>query len=101
MPRLQKDVDRLIEQGLESYVLDYASEESVQAGAAKALELSQGKLDALFNNGAYAIPGLAEDVPRDALRAIFETNFFGQFDLINRLLPIGSGIHRHALSWGL
>ena len=43
--------------------------------------------DLLFNNGAYAIPGLAQDLPRDALRAIFETNLFGQFDLINRLMP--------------
>ena len=46
-----------------------------------------GRLDALVNNGAFAIPGATEDLPRAALRAIFETNLFGQLDLTNRLLP--------------
>lgn len=85
--RQQADVDRLSEEGLESFILDYADEASVKSGAQRALESCNGRIDALFNNGAYAIPGLAEDVPRDAMRAIFETNFFGQFDLINRVLP--------------
>jgi len=85
--RSQQDCDRLIDEGLESFVLDYASDESVSSGARKALDLTHGGLGALFNNGAFAIPGAVEDLPRDALRAIFETNLFGQFDLINRLIP--------------
>ena len=85
--RNPKDCKDLIDQGLSSYVLDYASDESVNEGAKQALDLTNGRLFALFNNGAYAIPGAVEDLPRDALRAIFETNLFGQFDLINRLLP--------------
>lgn len=85
--RAQKDCERLISEGLESFVLDYASDDSVQAGAEQALELTGGELFALFNNGAHATPGAVEDLPRDALRANFETNLFGQFDLINRLLP--------------
>lgn len=85
--RSQSDCDRLIEEGLISFVLDYASSESVQAGAAQALDLADGKLDALFNNGAFTIPGRVEDLPRDALRSIFETNLFGQFELINAVLP--------------
>ena len=85
--RQEADCERLRSEGLQSFVLDYASSESVQSGAQKALELSGGKLDALFNNGAYAIPGLVEDLPRDALRTIFETNFFGQFELINAVIP--------------
>lgn len=85
--RQEKDCIRLREMGLESFVLDYASSESVQLGAATALERTDGKLDALFNNGAYAIPGLVEDLSRDALRTLFETNFFGQFELINALIP--------------
>ncbi|MEE9321670.1 MAG: SDR family NAD(P)-dependent oxidoreductase [Granulosicoccus sp.] len=81
------DCSRLEAEGLESFPLDYASDESVADGAERALMLTNGKLAALFNNGAYAIPGLVEDIPRDAFREIFETNLFGQFDLINRLLP--------------
>ena len=85
--RQPEDVEILRSEGFESFVLDYADEQSVADGADRALELTGGRLDALFNNGAYAIPGLVEDLPRAALRQIFETNLFGQFDLINRVLP--------------
>lgn len=85
--RAAEDCARLEAEGLESFALDLAHDASVADGAAEALERSGGRLDALFNNGAYAIPGAVEDLPRDALRAIFETNFFGQVDLTNRVLP--------------
>ena len=78
---------RLTREGLESFALDLASDESVAEAAAEALDRTEGRLDALFNNGAFASPGLVEDLPRDALRAAFETNLFGQFDLTARLLP--------------
>ncbi len=90
--RNETDCERLRGEGLHSYALDYADSGSVLSGAEKAIELSQGKLDALFNNGAYAIPGMVEDLSRDALRAIFDTNLFGQFELINALLPM---MHRN------
>ena len=51
------------------------------------LSATGGRLDAVFNNGAYAIPGPVEDLPTDALRAIFEANFFGWHDLTRRLIP--------------
>jgi len=70
--RQQADCDRLQGEGLTSFVLDYASSESVLAGAHRTLDETNGKLDALFNNGAYGIPGLVEDLPRDALRTIFD-----------------------------
>jgi NAD(P)-dependent dehydrogenase (short-subunit alcohol dehydrogenase family) len=85
--RTQRDCDRLNHEGLTSFVLDYASSESIQAGVARALEMSDGGLDAVFNNGAFAIPGRVEDLSRNALREIFETNLFGQFELINAVLP--------------
>ncbi|NND90197.1 MAG: SDR family NAD(P)-dependent oxidoreductase [Granulosicoccus sp.] len=85
--RQDADCQRLKSEGLESFVLDYSSSESVQAGARQALELTGGRLDALFNNGAFAIPGLVEDLPRDALRSVFETNLFGQFELIRAVIP--------------
>ncbi|MEM9268111.1 MAG: SDR family NAD(P)-dependent oxidoreductase [Pseudomonadota bacterium] len=85
--RRQEDCDRLEADGLESFVLDYDSEQSVREGAAEALKRTGGTLNALFNNGAYGIPGLVEDVPRDAMRAIYETNLFGQWQLINEVLP--------------
>lgn len=86
--RKESDCQLLRAEGLESFPLDYDDSQSLSQGVAHALELTNGKLDALFNNGAFAIPGLVEDLSRDALRAIFETNFFGQFELINEILPI-------------
>ncbi len=85
--RAAEDAARLAAEGLESYALDLADDASVAAGAAEALARTGGRLDALFNNGAFAIPGAVEDLSRDALREIFETDFFGQIDLTNRILP--------------
>jgi len=85
--RQSKDCDSLKEQGLDSFVLDYNDSESVCKGAAQALERTGGTLDALFNNGAYALPGFTEDVPREGLRHLFEANLFGPFELINQVMP--------------
>jgi NAD(P)-dependent dehydrogenase (short-subunit alcohol dehydrogenase family) len=85
--RAAEDCARLVAEGLESFPLDLASAESVAAGTAEALARAGGRIDALFNNGAFAIPGAVEDLPRAALREIFETNLFGQIDVTNRLLP--------------
>lgn len=85
--RNEVDCERLRGEGLESLQLDYQDEASIQDTITTALSRTGGTLDALFNNGAYAIPGAVEDLSRDALRDIFETNVFGQIDLSNRLLP--------------
>ena len=85
--RSEADCERLRFEGLESFRLDYQDETSIQAAIRETLKRTGGTLDALFNNGAYAIPGAVEDLSRNALRDIFETNVFGQIDLSNRLLP--------------
>ncbi len=94
--RKEQDCARLEAEGLESFPLDHADPASVEAGAAEALARTGGRLDALVLNGAHALPCAMEDVPRDALREIFEVNLFGPFDLINRVLPAmrahGSGL---------
>lgn len=86
--RKETDCERLRSEGLESFVLDYANEASIKTALQECLSRTGGTLDALYNNGAYAIPAATEDCPRDALRAIFETNFFGYFDLINQVIPV-------------
>jgi NAD(P)-dependent dehydrogenase (short-subunit alcohol dehydrogenase family) len=85
--RKPEDCHRLKEEGIESIVLDLASEESISAAVAEVMNRTNGRLDAVFNNGAFAIPGAVEDLPRAALREIFETNLFGQIDLTNRIIP--------------
>ncbi len=85
--RQETDCERLREEGFTSPRLDYADESSIESAVAATLAATNGRLDALFNNGAFAIPGAIEDVPRQAMREIFETNFFGYHDLTCRILP--------------
>ncbi len=86
--RKQADCDRLQAEGLESFRLDYEDEDSIAAALDTALTLGNGRLDALFNNGAYAIPGAVEDLPTPALRAILQANLIGWHDLTRRVIPV-------------
>jgi NAD(P)-dependent dehydrogenase (short-subunit alcohol dehydrogenase family) len=86
--RKPEDCARLNGEGLESFPLDLASEESIAAAVEEVRTRTGGRLDALFNNGAFACPGAVEDLPRGALRAIFETNLFGTHDLTVRVIPM-------------
>jgi NAD(P)-dependent dehydrogenase (short-subunit alcohol dehydrogenase family) len=86
--RQQADCDRLQAEGLESFRLDYADEASLAAAVDEVARRTGGTLDALFNNGAFACPGAVEDLPRGALREIFETNLFGYHDLTRRVIPM-------------
>ena len=85
--RQEVDCDRLRAEGLESFRLDYADEASIAEAVAETLRRTGGTLDALYNNGAFACPGAVEDLPRGALREIFEVNLFGYHDLTRRLIP--------------
>jgi NAD(P)-dependent dehydrogenase (short-subunit alcohol dehydrogenase family) len=86
--RQEGDCVRLRDEGLESFRLDYADEASITAAVATVLERTGGTLDALFNNGAFACPGAVEDLPRGALREIFEVNLFGYHDLTRQVIPV-------------
>ncbi len=86
--RAEGDCARLRGEGLESFPLDYDDEASIAAAVAEVSARTGGTLDALFNNGAFACPGAVEDLPRAALRAIFETNLFGYHDLTRRVIPL-------------
>jgi NAD(P)-dependent dehydrogenase (short-subunit alcohol dehydrogenase family) len=86
--RQETDCDRLRAEGLESFRLDYSDETSIAEAVAETLQRTGGTLDALYNNGAFACPGAVEDLPRGALREIFETNLFGYHDLTRRLIPV-------------
>lgn len=86
--RKPEDCARLASEGFESPLIDYERPQTIETGLAKVLEATGGQLDALFNNGAYAVPGAVEDLPTDALRTIFEANVFGWHDLTRRVIPV-------------
>ena len=86
--RKPEDVARLAGEGLEALRLDYADPVSIAACVAEVAARTGGRLDALYNNGAFALPGALEDLPTDGLRSIFEVNLFGWHDLIRQVIPI-------------
>lgn len=86
--RAQADCDRLIAEGFDSPLIDYADSDSIVSGLADVLSATGGTLDVLYNNGAFACPGAVEDLPRGALRAIFEVNVFGYQELTNLVIPV-------------
>ena len=86
--RRTEDCARLVAKGFDSPRIDYEDPESIESGLTEVLEATGGRLDALFNNGAYAIPGPLEDVSAAALRTIFEANLIGWHDLTSRAIPV-------------
>ncbi len=82
------DVVRLKNSGLESLQLDLDDSESINNAVNEVLARTNGRLYALFNNGAYGQTGAVEDLRRDVLRAQFESNLFGWHELTCRVLPV-------------
>ncbi|MFW1678504.1 SDR family oxidoreductase [Pontibacter sp. JAM-7] len=82
------DVARLQAEGLTAIHLDLADSVSIAAAVEHTLTLTGGRLDALFNNGAFGLPGAVEDLSRDAMRQQFETNVFGTQELTNLVVPV-------------
>ncbi|WP_296639589.1 SDR family oxidoreductase [Roseinatronobacter sp.] len=86
--RKEEDCARLRAEGLDSFALDLTDTASIHQGLSQALDSTGGRLDALFNNGAFALPGAVEDLPTDGLRALFETNLFGWHELTRAVIPV-------------
>jgi NAD(P)-dependent dehydrogenase (short-subunit alcohol dehydrogenase family) len=85
--RKSRDIAALEAEGIEALPLDYRDALSIEALVATVMEKTGGRLDALYNNGAYAQAGAVEDVPVELLREQFEANFFGWHDLTRRIVP--------------
>ncbi|UWQ45972.1 SDR family NAD(P)-dependent oxidoreductase [Leisingera aquaemixtae] len=86
--RQQRDCDRMRAEGFESPRIDYTDPGSIESGLLEVLAATGGTLDALFNNGAHGLPGAVEDLPTEALRTIFEANFFGWHELTRQVIPV-------------
>ncbi len=86
--RKREDMARLEQEGIEAVQLDLANSASIRTAVDKALERTQGRLYALFNNGAYGQPGAVEDLSREMLREQFEVNLFGTHELTRCIIPI-------------
>ncbi len=93
--RKEADVARLTQEGFETVQLDLADSTSIINAVKQVTEMTGGKLDGLFNNGAFGQAGAVEDLSREVLREQFETNLFGTHELTNLIIPLmraqGSG----------
>lgn len=86
--RRPEDATALEAAGIETVLMDYTRPETITALVATVSERTGGRIDALFNNGAYGQPGAVEDLSTDVLRAQFETNFFGWHELTRQVIPL-------------
>lgn len=86
--RKEVDLAPLAADGIEALLLDYTQPKTISAVVATVRERTGGRIDALFNNGAYGQPGAVEDLTTDVLREQFETNFFGWHELTRQILPL-------------
>jgi len=85
--RAQEDCAKREAEGFLAPQLDYEDAASIARCSQEVLDQTGGRLDAVFHNGAYALPGPLEDVPAEGMRAQFEANFLGWHDLNRHLLP--------------
>lgn len=86
--RKPDDVAKLSREGFTAVQLDLADSQSIRQAVSQVIALTEGKIDALFNNGAFGQPGAVEDLSREVLRFQFETNLFGTHELTNLLIPV-------------
>ena len=86
--RRGESVEQLTREGFESLQLDVASSDSIQQAFHEIMQLTDGHLYALFNNGAFGLPGAVEDLSRENLTYQFETNVFGWLELTNLVIPV-------------
>lgn len=86
--RRPADLAALETDGIEALYMDYRQSDSIGSLVDTVLARTDGRLDALFNNGAHAQAGAVEDLPMEALRVQFEVNFFGWHDLTRRVVPV-------------
>lgn len=86
--RKAEDLARLKNfEGVEALHLELADPQSIATCAIRALEMTRGRLDALFNNAAFGQPGAIEDLTPALLREQLEVNLVGTHDLTRRLIP--------------
>ncbi len=86
--RRQESVAQLKKEGFDSLQLDLSDSASIQQAFSRTMTITGGSLYALFNNGAFGLPGAVEDLTRENLKFQFETNVFGWLELTNLVIPV-------------
>ena len=67
--------------------IDVTSDEQVEAGGAKVLEMTGGTLDVLVNNAGIGTSGPIEAQDMEATKLLFDTNVFGPQRMLRAVMP--------------
>lgn len=67
--------------------LDVTKQKQIDASVTEAVKMF-GRIDTLVNNAGYGILGAVEEVPVEDARKLFDTNFFGLWEVTRAVLPI-------------
>ncbi len=66
--------------------LDVTDQGSIKDAVREAIE-RHGRIDVLINNAGIGVAGPLEGVSEEAIRRVFDTNFFGSVALIREIVP--------------
>lgn len=92
--RIEK-MEKIVEAGGHALALDVTKQESV-AAAVKQVLAEQNRMDVLWNNAGYSLPGAVETVSYEEAKRQFDVNLFGVAEMTKAVLPTmrqqGSGI---------
>ena len=66
--------------------MDVTNSDSIALGVSSVINKA-GRIDVLINNAGAGITGPMEEIPEEAMKHNFNTNFFGPINLIKAVLP--------------
>ena len=85
--REQKDVKMLEDLGLKAFKIDVRNKDEISFALNWILKEDK-KLDCVFNNAGFAVPGAVEDINTDILKELFDTNFFGLHEVTTQAMRV-------------
>lgn len=85
--RKAEDRERLQQMGLDTLLIDLSDPISIHSGVKQTFEKTDGRLYAVFNNGAYGQPGAVEDLNWSVLEQQLRTNLLGWQELTRLIIP--------------
>ena len=85
-----EDVEMLRNLGFETFKIDVRNKDEISFALSWILKEDK-KLDCVFNNAGFAVPGAVEDINTNILKELFDTNFFGLHEVTTQAMRVFRG----------
>ncbi|KAB5546831.1 3-oxoacyl-reductase [Coniochaeta sp. 2T2.1] len=85
--RDKSTIQHLAEKGAITYALDVTADDATLKTIVDSVIAETGKINILVNNAGYVLGGGVEECSRDQVSATFDTNVFGQLNVLRAVLP--------------